>query len=43
MNRREDTKAIILLKENIGRKLFDIPLSDVLKNMFPWTRDVKEK
>lgn len=43
MNRREDTKAVIFLKENIGRKPLDIPLSDIFKKMSPWTRDTKEK
>ena len=39
-----DLKYIIsVLEENIGRKISDIPLSNIFTDMSPRARDVKER
>ena len=35
--------TIKALKENIGRKISDIPLINIFTNMSPRTRDIKER
>ena len=35
--------AIIVLEENIGRKISDIPRSNILTVMSPKARDIKER
>ena len=35
--------AIIVLEENIGRKISDIPRSNILTDMSPQERDIKER
>ena len=32
-----------VLEENIGRKISDIPFSDIFTNMSPSSRDIKER
>ena len=41
LNISHDT--IKVLKENIGRKISDIPLSNILTDMYPKARDIKER
>ena len=36
-----DTKKV--LEENIGRKISDIPCSNIFKNVSPKARDIKER
>ena len=35
--------TIKILEENIGRKISDIPCSNILTDMSPKTRDIKER
>ena len=35
--------TIKVLEENIGRKISDIPRSNILTDMFPKARDIKER
>ena len=35
--------TIKVLKENIGRKISDIPQSNILTDMFPKAKDIKER
>ena len=35
--------TIKVLEENIGRKISDIPLSNILTDMYPKARDIKER
>ena len=35
--------AIKVLEENIGRKISDIPRSNILRDMSPKARDIKER
>ena len=41
LNISHDT--IKVLEENIGRKISDIPFSNISTNMFPRSRDIKER
>ena len=41
LNIRHD--IIKVLEENIGRKISDIPCSNILTDMFPKARDIKER
>ena len=41
LNISHDT--IKVLEENIGRKISDIPCSDIFTNISPRTRDIKER
>ena len=41
LNISRDT--ITLLQENIGRKISDIPHSNIFTDMSPRTRDIKER
>ena len=41
LNISHDT--IKVLEENIGRKISDIPFSNISTNMFPRSRDIKNK
>ena len=41
LNRSSDTTKV--LEENIGRKISDVPHSNIFTNMSPRTRDIKER
>ena len=41
LNRSSDTTKV--LEENIGRKISDVPHSNIFTNMSPRTKDIKER
>ena len=45
MNKRLKNKSLQhkVLEENIGRKISDIPCSNIFTNMSPRVRDIKER
>ena len=43
MDKRLKIHDTIILEENMGRKISDIPRSNIFTNMSPSTRDIKER